>query len=83
VELGLKVQREDTLVFVWAYSCASTLLCLPIGIALMAKGQQALDWRLAMGAAVSAALHIAYSLTLQAGCGRAKLGGYPVARGMG
>lgn len=82
--LASKYKRGDTLVFVWAYSCASTLLCLPVGIALMVKEQQAFDWRLAVGAAVSAALHIAYSLTLKAGYDRAELGVvYPVARGTG
>ncbi|MBU9357873.1 DMT family transporter [Burkholderia multivorans] len=82
--LASKYKREDTLVFVWAYSCVSTLLCVPIGIAQMAKGQQTIDWQLAVGAAVSAALHIVYSLTLQAGYDRAELGVvYPVARGTG
>ncbi|KWF65964.1 transporter [Burkholderia multivorans] len=82
--LASKYKREDTLVFVWAYSCVSTLLCVPIGIVQIVKGQQTIDWRLAVGAAVSAALHIVYSLTLQAGYDRAELGVvYPVARGTG
>lgn len=82
--LASKYKREDTLVFVWAYSCASTLLCVPIGIVQIVKGQQTIDWQLAVGAAVSAALHIVYSLTLQAGYDRAELGVvYPVARGTG
>lgn len=82
--LASKYKRGDTVVFVWAYSCASTMLCVPIGLVLMAKGQQTVDWRLAMGAAVSAAMHIVYSLTLQAGYDRAELGVvYPVARGTG
>ncbi|MBU9346056.1 DMT family transporter [Burkholderia multivorans] len=82
--LASKYKREDTLVFVWAYSCASTLLCVPIGIVQIVKGQQTIDWQLAAGAAVSAALHIVYSLALQAGYDRAELGVvYPVARGTG
>ncbi|MFT3803505.1 MAG: DMT family transporter [Burkholderiaceae bacterium] len=82
--LASKYKRGDTLLFVWAYTCASALLCVPIGIALVAMGRQALDWRLAAGSALSAALHIAYSLTLQAGYDRAELGVvYPVARGTG
>lgn len=82
--LASKYKREDTLVFVWAYSCVSTLLCVPIGIVQIVKGQQTIDWQLAVGAAVSAALHIVYSLTLQAGYDRAELGVvYPVARGTG
>ncbi|KVT49125.1 DMT family transporter [Burkholderia multivorans] len=82
--LASKYKREDTLVFVWAYSCVSTLLCVPIGIVQIVKGQQTIDWQLAVGAAVSAALHIVYSLALQAGYDRAELGiVYPVARGTG
>lgn len=82
--LASKYKREDTLVFVWAYSCVSTLLCVPIGIVQIVKGQQTIDWQLAAGAAVSAALHIVYSLALQAGYDRAELGVvYPVARGTG
>ncbi len=80
--LASKYKRGDALLFVCAYTCASALLCVPIGIVFMAKGQQVLDWRLAAGAAVSAVLHTAYSLTLQAGYDRAELGViYPVARG--
>ena len=82
--IASKYKRGDTFVFVWAYTCASALLWVPIGMVLMAKGQQVLDWRLAVGSAVSAALHIAYSLILQAGYDRAELGVvYPVARGTG
>jgi drug/metabolite transporter (DMT)-like permease len=82
--LASKYKRGDSLLFVWAYSNASALLCVPIGIAVAVGGGQALDWRLAMGCAVSAALHLAYSLTLQAGYERAELGVvYPVARGTG
>ncbi|MCO1836168.1 transporter [Pseudomonas aeruginosa] len=82
--LASKYKRGDTLLFVWAYSCASTLLWVPIGLVLMVQDQGAVDWRLGVGAAVSAALHIAYSLTLQAGYDRAELGVvYPIARGTG
>lgn len=82
--LASKYKRGDTLLFVWAYSCASTLLWVPIGLVLMVQDQGAIDWRLGVGAAVSAALHIAYSLTLQAGYDRAELGVvYPIARGTG
>ncbi|ANC43271.1 TPA: EamA family transporter [Pseudomonas aeruginosa] len=82
--LASKYKRGDTLLFVWAYSCASTLLWVPVGLVLMVQDQGAIDWRLGVGAAVSAALHIAYSLTLQAGYDRAELGVvYPIARGTG
>ncbi|SDV49399.1 DMT family transporter [Chitinasiproducens palmae] len=80
--LASKFKRQDTVVFVWAYFCASALLCMPLGVARMVAGQQALDWQLVVGSAVSAALHIVYSLTLQAGYDRSALGVvYPVARG--
>ncbi|WP_374625162.1 SMR family transporter [Pandoraea sp.] len=82
--LASKYKRGNTLLFVWAYNCASTLLWVPIAIGLMVQGRQAMDGRLGVAAAVSAALHIAYSLTLQAGYDRADLGVvYPIARGTG
>ncbi|KLN52472.1 DMT family transporter [Variovorax paradoxus] len=82
--LASKYKRGDAVLFVCAYTCASALLCVPIGLAFMADGQQVLGWQLAAGAAVSAVLHTAYSLTLQAGYERAELGVvYPVARGTG
>jgi len=82
--IASKFKRGDTFLFVWAYTCASALICVPLGIALMADGQEVLDGRLAVGSAVSAALHIAYSLILQAGYDRAELGVvYSVARGTG
>jgi len=82
--IASKFKRGDTFLFVWAYTCASALICVPLGIALMANGQEVLDGRLAVGSAVSAALHIAYSLVLQAGYDRAELGVvYSVARGTG
>ncbi|WP_273822985.1 MULTISPECIES: DMT family transporter [Pseudomonas] len=82
--IASKYKREDTYLFVWAYSCASALLCVPIGIALMVMGEQVFDWRFVVGCAVSATLHIAYSLILQAGYQRAELGVvYSVARGTG
>lgn len=82
--LASKYKRGDALLFVCAYTYASALLCVPISIAFVANGQHVLDWPLVAGAAVSAVLHTAYSLTLQAGYERAELGVvYPVARGTG
>ncbi|MCI1748818.1 MAG: DMT family transporter [Acidipropionibacterium sp.] len=82
--LASKYKKGDTVVFVWAYTCASALLCLPISAALLVTGRQELSWQLAVGATVSAVLHLVYSLTLQAGYDRAELGVvYPVARGTG
>lgn len=82
--LASKYKSGDTVLFVWAYTCASALLFVPIGVALVCTGAQPLDGRLAVGSIVSAALHLAYSLTLQAGYDRAELGVvYPIARGTG
>ncbi|SDN41611.1 DMT family transporter [Actinacidiphila guanduensis] len=79
-----KYKRGDTVLFVWAYAIASAALFLPLGAVSVATGAQRLDWRLAAGCAVSAALHLTYSLTLQTGYDRAELGVvYPVARGTG
>ncbi|MGK3497842.1 DMT family transporter [Citrobacter youngae] len=82
--IASKYKKEDTLVFVWTYSCASALLWVPISLILIVDGQQAFDWRLAVAAVISSVLHIAYSLILQAGYERAELGiVYPIARGSG
>ncbi|RFA10750.1 transporter [Subtercola boreus] len=79
-----KYKRGDTFLFVWAYTSAATLLCLPLALAALAAGSQTLSWQLAAGAVVSAALHVTYSLTLQSGYDRFDLGVvYPVARGTG
>ncbi len=47
--LASKYKRGDTLLFVWAYSCASTLLWVPIGLVLMVQDQGAINWRLGVG----------------------------------
>ncbi|AXE39511.1 DMT family transporter [Acidipropionibacterium virtanenii] len=79
-----KFQRGDPVLFVWAYTCAATLLCLPVGLAPVLDGSQPLDRGLAAAALVSAGLHIVYSLTLQGGYDRFDMGVvYPVARGTG
>lgn len=79
-----KYKRGDTVLFVWAYTCGATLLCLPFGLAPVLSGAQPLDRQLLVGGIVSAALHVVYSLTLQTGYDRFDLGVvYPVARGTG
>lgn len=79
-----KYKRGDTILFVWAYTCAATLLCAPIGIVPVITGTQPVSWQLAAGSIVSAVLHLVYSLTLQTGYDRFDLGViYPVARGTG
>lgn len=79
-----KYKRGDTVLFVWAYTCAATLLCVPLGIAPVITGTQPLSSQLLAGSLVSAVLHVMYSLTLQTGYDRFDLGVvYPVARGTG
>jgi len=80
--LASKFKRGDAVLFVGAYTGASALLCFPISLFSGAGAPQMLEGPLWTGAAVSALLHTAYSLTLQAGYDRAELGVvYPVARG--
>nr|EKW7426713.1 EamA family transporter [Proteus mirabilis] len=82
--IASKYKKEDTLVFVWAYSCISALLWVPISLILIANGQQNFNWQLVIAALISSILHIAYSLILQSGYERAELGiVYPIARGSG
>lgn len=79
-----KYKRGDTVLFVWAYTCATALLCIPVGIIPVITGSQPVTWQLAVGSTVSAILHMVYSLTLQTGYERADLSVvYPVARGTG
>ena len=78
-----KYKEGDTSLFVWAYTCAATVLCIPLGIVPVVTGEQPLSWQLAAGSIVSAILHVVYSLTLQTGYDRSELGVvYPVARGV-
>lgn len=82
--LAAKYKRGDTLLFVCAYTYVSMLLYVPVAIAFVANGEQILNWKLLLGAVVSAVLHTIYSLTLQGGYDRAELGVvYPIARGTG
>jgi drug/metabolite transporter (DMT)-like permease len=82
--LASKYKRGDTVVFVWVYTAASAVVCLPIAVTLVVRGVQQFTWALVVGAAVSAVLHVVYSLVLQTGYDHAELGVvYPVARGTG
>lgn len=82
--IASKYKKEDTLVFVWAYSCTSALLWVPISLILIVNGQQNFNWQLVVAALISSILHIAYSLILQSGYERVELGiVYPIARGSG
>ncbi|HEY3505266.1 MAG TPA: DMT family transporter [Actinocatenispora sp.] len=82
--LAAKRCQGDPYVFVWPYMLGSAVLCLPIGLVLLASAPGAWSWHLLVGPLLSAVLHIVYSLVLQAGYERADLGVvYPVARGVG
>jgi drug/metabolite transporter (DMT)-like permease len=82
--IASKYKRGDTLLFVWSYTCASAVLCVPIGVVLIATGAQRLSAQLLLGSLLSAAFHLTYSLILQAGYDRAELSVvYPIARGTG
>ncbi len=82
--LASKYKHGDTVLFVWSYTCTSTVLCVPIGVGIMVTGGQRPGWQLLFGSLVSAALHLVYSLTLQDGYDRAELSVvYPIARGTG
>ncbi|RBP61491.1 EamA-like transporter family protein [Brevibacterium sanguinis] len=70
--------------FVLAYHGLSAILLLPIAGWLVVSGAVAVDWRLLAASAVSAVIHIAYSVSLQSGYDHAPLGiVYPTARGAG
>lgn len=82
--LASKYKRGDTVLFVAAYTIASAVICLPLAIGAAVTGSQPITWTLLASAGVSAILHLAYSLTLQAGYDRGDLGVvYPIARGVG
>ncbi|MCE0765088.1 DMT family transporter [Pseudonocardia kujensis] len=79
-----KYKQGDTVVFVWAYTGAMALVCVPVGLVPVLTGSQPLTWSLLAASLVSAVLHMAYSMILQTGYDRFALGiVYPVARGTG
>lgn len=79
-----KYKRGDTLLFIWAYTCAAALLSASVGILPVLTGAQLVSWMLGGASIVSAVFHVAYSVILQTGYDRFELGVvYPVARGTG
>jgi drug/metabolite transporter (DMT)-like permease len=75
---------EDRLLFIWTYAVLCAVLCLPVGVVwvLVADERPQLVW--VGAAALSAAMHIAYQLTLQRGYAAGDLNlVYPLARGTG
>ncbi|WP_029149374.1 DMT family transporter [Microbacterium indicum] len=82
--LASKYKRGDTVLFVAGYTTVAAAVFLPLAVAAAVSGAQPVTWPLVAAAIVSALLHVAYSLTLQAGYDRADLGVvYPIARGSG
>ncbi|BCJ37033.1 membrane protein [Actinocatenispora thailandica] len=82
--LAAKRYHGDGNVFVWCYMLGGAVLCLPIGLVVAIRDPAGWSWRLLAGPLVSALIHIAYALVLQAGYRRAALTVvYPVARGVG
>ncbi len=74
----------DRLLFVWTYAVLSAGLLLPVGVVwvLVTDDRPSPVW--VGAAAVSAAIHIAYQLTLQRGYAEGDLNlVYPLARGIG
>ena len=75
---------EDRLLFIWTYAVLSAGLLLPVGVVwlLVTDESPSLVW--VGAAAFSAAMHIAYQLTLQRGYAEGDLNlVYPLARGTG
>lgn len=82
--LAAKRYHGDGNVFVWCYMLGGAVLCLPIGLIVLAHDPTAWSWHLLVAPLVSALIHIVYALVLQAGYKRAELTVvYPVARGVG
>lgn len=79
-----KGKRGDTIRYVWAYTAMSAALCVPVAAVTMIIHGRPPGAAFVVGAVVSGALHVAYSVALQTGYDRADLSVvYPVARGTG
>jgi drug/metabolite transporter (DMT)-like permease len=75
---------EDRLLFIWTYAVLSAALWLPVGLAWVVLADERPSPVWAAAAAFSAAMHIAYQLTLQKGYAEGDLNVvYPLARGTG
>ena len=80
--LAAKSVTGDRVGFVWVYAVASAAIWVPIGVAWVVVSGDAPTWRWALGAVVSAVLHVVYQLVLQRGYGEGDLNlVYPLARG--
>ncbi|NMO01401.1 EamA family transporter [Gordonia sp. TBRC 11910] len=82
--IAAKRVSSDGYTFVWWYTVGSAALWLPVGLVFLALDGWPWSWGLLYAPIVSAAIHIAYQLSLQTGYHRADLSVvYPVARGAG
>lgn len=81
--LASRAHAEDSGLFVWVYSVLSLVLLAPAAVVAVLLGAQ-VSWTLVGAGAVSAVLHTAYAVSLQAAYARSDLNvTYPVARGLG
>ena len=75
---------EDRLLFIWTYAVLSAALLLPVGVVWLVVTDESPSLVWVGAAALSAAMHIAYQLTLQRGYAEGDLNlVYPLARGTG
>ena len=82
--LAAKGVTEDRLLFIWTYAVLSAALCLPVGVVWVLVSGDRPQWVWVGAAALSAAIHIGYQLTLQRGYAVGELNlVYPLARGTG
>lgn len=82
--IAAKSTQGDSTVFVWMYFTGGALLCAPLAIGQMVRGNHSYGWELLLAPVLTAGFHIAYSVLLQTGYKRAEMGVvYPVARGTG
>ena len=75
---------EDRLLFIWTYAVLGAALLLPVGVVWLVVSEESPRLVWVGAAALSAALHLAYQLTLQRGYAEGDLNVvYPLARGTG
>ncbi|MEV6906545.1 EamA family transporter [Amycolatopsis sp. NPDC051071] len=82
--LAAKRLRRGGARFVWAYSCLSAILLVPVMAVSLAVEPQRPQWTWLLAVVVTAVLHIAYGVVLQRGYAVGDLSVvYPLARGTG
>jgi drug/metabolite transporter (DMT)-like permease len=82
--LAAKAVTEDRLLFIWTYAVLTAALLLPVGVMWLVVTDEVPSPVWVGAAALSAAMHICYQLTLQKGYAEGDLNlVYPLARGIG